>query len=189
MQGKVCPVWVGYILASPIRRLLQNPKRILGPYIKEGMNVLDIGSAMGFFSLPLARMVGTKGKVICVDLQEKMLASLNKRARKASMSERIETRMSGEKSLGLTGLENKIDFALASAVVHEVPDAGSFFSEVHNALKPHGQLLIIEPRGHVSQVDFDITVNIAQKIGFEAVSNPSIKRSFTVLFKKILKNN
>jgi len=40
----VCPVWVGYLLASPLRKLLQNPDKILAPYVKPGMTVLDVGA-------------------------------------------------------------------------------------------------------------------------------------------------
>ena len=43
MAEKVCPIWVGYLLASPVRRLFQNPDKILGPYIEDGITVLDIG--------------------------------------------------------------------------------------------------------------------------------------------------
>ena len=80
MAEHVCPVWVGYLLASPLRKIFQNPDKILSAYVKEGMKVLDIGCAMGFFSLPMARMVGSGGKVICVDIQPNMLSSLKKRA-------------------------------------------------------------------------------------------------------------
>ena len=66
-EEHVCPVWVGYLLASPVRKLIQNPKKLLSPYVEEGMTVLDAGCAMGFFSLPMARMVGPNGKVICGD--------------------------------------------------------------------------------------------------------------------------
>ena len=67
MAERVCPVWVGYFLTSPIRKLFQNPQKILSPYVENGMKVLDIGC--GFFSLPLAQMVGSKGKAISVDVQ------------------------------------------------------------------------------------------------------------------------
>jgi 2-polyprenyl-3-methyl-5-hydroxy-6-metoxy-1,4-benzoquinol methylase len=76
MAKHVCPVWVGYLLSSPIRKLFQDPDKILGPYIKEGMTVLDFGCAMGFFSLPAARMVGSNGKVICIDIQKGMIEKL-----------------------------------------------------------------------------------------------------------------
>ena len=69
MPEKVCPVWIGHLLASPLRRLVQNPKKILEPYVRNGITVLDFGCAMGFFSLPLVHMVGSNGKVIIAKLR------------------------------------------------------------------------------------------------------------------------
>ena len=180
----VCPVWIGYLLASPTRKLFQNPRKILEPYVNEAMTVADIGCAMGFFSLPLARMVGPNGKVICVDVQEKMIRSLEKRAQKAGLSGRIETRICNDGSLGLDNFEEKIDFALASAVVHEVLDAAGFFSEIHKAMKPAGRLLVAEPKGHVSENDFERTISIAKHNGFVESGRPQIKRSRAVLLQK-----
>ena len=183
MAEKVCPVWVGYLLASPARRLFQNPGKILGPHVTEGMKVLDIGCAMGFFSLPLAEMVGGDGKVICVDIQEKMVQSLEKRARKAGLSDRIETRVCHADSLGLGGLREEIDFALAAAVVHEVPDARSFFREIYETIKPSGKLLVAEPKGRVSK-DFEMTISVAEQNGFAVIGSPKMGRSRVVLLEK-----
>jgi len=55
-----------------MRRLFQDPETILSPYIKSGMKVLEVGPGMGFFSLPMARLIGETGRIYCVDLQEKM---------------------------------------------------------------------------------------------------------------------
>jgi 2-polyprenyl-3-methyl-5-hydroxy-6-metoxy-1,4-benzoquinol methylase len=184
MAEHVCPVWVGYLLTSPVRKLFQNPGKILGPYVNEGMLVLDIGCAMGFFSLPLARMVGSGGKVICVDIQQRMIRSLEKRARKAGLSGRIETRVCNGGSLGLDNIEERIDFALAFAVVHEVLDPAGFFSEISGAMKPAGRLLVAEPRGRVSEKDFDRTVSVAEQNRFIVTDRPQIKRSRAVLLQK-----
>ncbi len=184
MGERVCPVWVGYLLASPIRKLFQDPEKVLGPHVEEGMKVLDIGCAMGFFSLPLARMVGSHGKVICVDVQEKMIESLKKRSEKAGLSSRIEKRICDHNSLGLDDLKEEIDFAFASAVVHEVPDAPDLFSEIYDALKPAGKFLVIEPKGHVSEKDFGITVSLAEQNGFKVINSPRIARSRVVLLEK-----
>ena len=148
------------------------------------MKVLDIGCAMGFFSLPLAKMVGSGGKVICVDVQEKMIKSLEKRARKAGLTDRIETRICRDSSLGLGDLKEEIDFALAFAVVHEVPDIGAFFSQICETIKPAGRLLIAEPGGHVSENDFKITVSVAEQNGFQAVDSSQISLSRVVLLEK-----
>ena len=185
MAQRVCPVWIGYFLISPIRRMIHNPKAILGPYAREGMTVLDFGSAMGYFSVPLARMVGPSGKVICVDMQEGMLKRLERRASEAGMASRMEIRLCQQTSLALGEYAGKIDFVLAFAVVHEVPDHPRLFRELAALLKPLGSLLVAEPKGHVSEDDFVRTVSVAEQQGFRVVGRPRILRSRAVLLKKV----
>lgn len=184
MGNHVCPVWVGYLLVSPLRKLLHNPTRILGSYISEGMKALDIGAAMGFFSIPLARMVGASGKVICVDVQPTMIAKLKKRAQKAGVAERIETRVCAPDSLDLKDLAGQIDFALAFAIVHEVPDASRFFFEVHECLQEERMLLLAEPTGRVTQKAFAASVLAAEQSGLAIVNHPRIRGTYAVLFRK-----
>jgi len=184
MAEHVCPVWVGYLLASPLRKLLQNPRKILGPHVRKNMSVLDVGCAMGFFSLPLARLVGPGGTVICVDFQEKMLTSLRKRAEKAGLDERIETRLCRRDSLDLDDLSGRIDFALAFAVVHEVPDPARLFSEIHEAMKPTAGVLVAEPKGQVSAEEFETSISIAEQNGFERIERPRIRRGNAILLAK-----
>jgi ubiquinone/menaquinone biosynthesis C-methylase UbiE len=184
LEEKVCPFWVGYLLASPFRRLLQDPEKILGPYVKPGMTALDVGCAMGFFSLPLARMVGERGKVICVDVQEKMLRSLRKRAIKGGVGDRIEPRLCLGHSLGLEEFENQIDFALVFAVIHEVPEPRRFFGEIWKSMKSSSKCLAAEPKWHVSAEEFEATLSIAQEEGFHVVDRPRIFRSHSVLLAK-----
>ena len=184
VSPRVCPAWIGYFLAHPIRKLVQHPRPILLPYVKEGMTVLDIGCGMGFFGIPLAQMVGASGKVICVDMQEKMLKGLEKRAQKAGVSTRIETRLCFQHTMGLKDLAEKIDFALAFAVVHEVPDPPRFLAELSATIIPSGTVLLAEPKGHVSEEDFAITVSMAQQQGFTLMENPQIFRSRSVLLRK-----
>jgi SAM-dependent methyltransferase len=87
MSTHTCPWWLGCLLVTPLRRLKENPARILAPYLRPGMIVLEPGPAMGFFTLELARLVGPGGRVVAVDLQEKMLAALRRRAQKAGLAE------------------------------------------------------------------------------------------------------
>ena len=184
MPAKVCPACLGHFLANPIRKLIHPPKTILAPYVKEGMTVLDIGCGMGFFTIPLAQMVGTNGRVIGVDFQEKMLQGLKKRAQKRGVSTRIETRLCSQHTLGLQDLAEKIDFALAFAVVHEVPDPSKFFVELWATIKPCGSVLLAEPNGHVSKDEFTTTISIVQQHGFAIVEAPKIFRSRSVILRK-----
>ena len=73
MAHRVCPWWLGYLLASPLRRLMQDPVKVVAPYVREGMTVLEPGPGMGFFTLELARLVGPSGRVVAVDIQPRML--------------------------------------------------------------------------------------------------------------------
>lgn len=184
MAERVCPWWVGYLLASPVRRWFEKPEEVLGPHLGSGATAMDVGCAMGFFSLPLAEIVGPGGRVICVDMQERMIRSLRKRAVRAGVSDRIETRSCSAKSLGIADLEGAVDFALAYAVVHEVTDAARFLAEIAQALAPRGRLLVAEPRGHVSEEAFEITRAAAQSAGLSLVDRPAIKRSRTALLEK-----
>ncbi len=181
MADHVCPWWMGYILASPLRKLSQNPEKILGPYVKEGMTVLDVGAGMGFFSIPMARLVGESGRVIAVDMQDRMLKGLESRARKAGLSQRIQLHLCRSDSLDLTDMA---DFCLAFGVVHELPNATSFLAEVRAVLKPGGKLLLAEPRFHVSEKDFQDSVKLAFEAGFTVAETPVIRWSRAVVLQR-----
>jgi ubiquinone/menaquinone biosynthesis C-methylase UbiE len=163
---RVCPPWIGYFLLNPLRKLVENPDNMFGPFVRDGMTVLEPGCAMGFFTLPLARMVGPAGRVIALEIQDKMLAVLGRRAEKAGLRERIELRRIGADGYSLDDLSGQVDFAAAIHVVHEVPDKAMFFTEIWKALRPGGRLLVIEPRGHVSRGQFEETAAIAVEAGF-----------------------
>lgn len=177
MAHKVCPWWAGYLLASPIRRLTQNPEELLRPYVWSGMTVLEPGPGMGFFTLPLAEMIGESGRVIAVDIQPRMLSSLRRRAAKAGLSKRIETRQALSDSLGVADLGGAVDLVLAFAVVHEMPSAERFFSEVAAALKPGGRVLFVEPAGHVTQERFAEELAAARSCGLVEVDRLQIRCS------------
>lgn len=167
MADRVCPPWVGYLLLNPLRKLLENPDKLLGQFVRQGMTVLEPGCGMGYFTLPLARMVGAGGRVVAVEIQPKMLSVLSRRAQKAGLSERIELREGKTDSLCVEDLSAQVDFATALHMVHEVPDQVSFFTEVWNALKSGGKLFVVEPKHHVTQEEIEQSVAVAEKTGFE----------------------
>lgn len=186
MAEHVCPWWLGYFLVGPIRRWVgEDPVNLLQPYVRAGMTVLEPGPGMGFFTLPLARLVGSNGRVIAVDIQPQMLRGLQRRAEKQQLANRIETRLAAPDRLGLENLRDAVDFALIFAVVHEVPSAGSFFREIAAALKPGGTVLFAEPAGHVKVAKFEEELGAAGAAGLQIVSRPVIRRSIAAVLKKI----
>lgn len=164
-SNHVCPWWLGYTFILPIRKYQHNPQKILSSHVKEGMTVMDYGCAMGYFSIPLAQMTGTEGKVYCVDIQDKMLEKLQKRAAKYGVSSIISTLQVGE-SYNTADLHEKLDFALLFAVVHEVPNKTDLFVDMFAMLKPGGKVLFAEPMGHVKPADFEKSLQLAKNAGF-----------------------
>jgi len=148
------------------------------------MTVLEIGPGMGFFSLPLAKSVGPQGRVICVDIQEKMLQRLRARARKVGVLERVTTVCASGNSLDIGAYEGKADFTLAFAVVHEVPDQDALFRQMYGAMKTGALLLVAEPKGHVTPEQFQKTLDIAQHAGFSVERRLDISKSISALLKK-----
>lgn len=185
MAHHVCPWWLGYFLISPLRRWQCDPAKVLSPYVREGMTVLEPGPGMGFFTLELARLVGPSGRVVAVDVQPKMLAALKRRAAKAGLADRVDARLAAPDSMGVKDLKGKADFALAFAVVHEIQAAELFFTEVAETLKPGALLLFSEPAGHVKVALFERELEAASHAGLEVTDRPSIRRSQTVLLKKL----
>jgi SAM-dependent methyltransferase len=177
----VCPWWIGYLLVSPLRKLVQDPAAILAPHVREGMTVLEPGPGMGFFTLEAARRVGPSGRVVAVELQPRMLAGLRRRAARAGLAGRIEAREAGPETLGVGDLAGKVDLVLAFALVHELPDAGRFFSEVRATLAPGGKVLVAEPAGHVKAAEFEESLAAAARAGLRREPGPKVWRSHTAV--------
>jgi len=139
----ICSWKHAFALDNPIRRIIHNPQKILGGHIKPGQTVLDIGWGPGTFSIAMAKMVGELGKVIAVDVQEEMLQIVREKAAQRGLEPIIVTYKSGPERIGIS---EKVDFALAFYMVHEVPNAEAFMKEIAFVLKPKGKLLIVEPK-------------------------------------------
>jgi ubiquinone/menaquinone biosynthesis C-methylase UbiE len=175
----VCPWWFCFTFDNFLRKLIHNSKEILRPYVVEGNAVLDIGPGMGYFSIPLASIVGETGKVIVADIQPEMLKALQKRAKKAGVEKRITTHLCKVDSLGL---DRQFDFVLAFWMVHEVPNQLVFFKEIRSLLKPSGKFLLSEPILHVNQAMFEKTVKTAESVGLVLKEKPKISLSRSALF-------
>ena len=175
----VCPWWFCFTFDNFLRKLIHNSKEILRPYVVEGNAVLDIGPGMGYFSIPLASIVGETGKVIVADIQPEMLKALQKRAKKAGVEKRVTTHLCKVDSLGL---DRQFDFVLAFWMVHEVPNQLVFFKEIRSLLKPSGKFLLSEPILHVNQAMFEKTVKTAESAGLVLKEKPKISLSRSALF-------
>jgi ubiquinone/menaquinone biosynthesis C-methylase UbiE len=122
----------------PARLLLKQMK------IKEGDTVLDFGAGIGYFSIPALDSVGDTGTVIAIDLSDRMLEELRRRAGK-----RTNLMMYHANDLGtLTA-----DVILLITVLHEVEHPQKFLESCFTHLRPGGRIFVIDwqkketPRG------------------------------------------
>jgi len=177
----VCPWWLAYTFDNPLRRLIHNPEKMLNKFIKEGDTVVDIGCGMGYFSIGMAKMVGVKGRVISVDLQEKMLERVRRRAQEKDLVSRITLHKCSSDKLGVN---EQADFALGFWMVHEVRNKDAFFNEIAIFLKPGAYFLLVEPKIHVTEPYFRKIAEIATKAGLKSHSEEKVGLSRAILFVK-----
>jgi len=109
-------------------------------------------------------------------MQDQMIKSFERRALRAGLCERMENRVYRQDSLGIDDISGNVDFALASVVLHEVPDPPALFRQVLGALKPAGKFVVVEPKRHVSTSGFQTMVFPAGQKGFTVVN---VSRSFS----------
>jgi ubiquinone/menaquinone biosynthesis C-methylase UbiE len=179
MDFKVCPWWLSFTLNNRFRKIMHDPAKILSGYISEGHTAVDLGCGSGFFTLSMARLAGKTGRVIAVDLQQKMLDMLRKNAERAGLSERITYHRCGADNIGL---KDKADFIMAFYVVHETPDEKAFLSEVKGMMKPGAKFLMAEPKFHISAARFGKTVDTARRLGMKPAGDVIISMSRAAIF-------
>ena len=179
MDDHVCPWWLCYTFDNPLRRLIHNPEKMLREWITPGQTVIDVGCGMGYFSLPMARLVGDTGRVIAVDLQAQMLDRVQQRAERAGLQARIQPHRCQPDTLALS---EPADFILTFWMVHEVPNQAAFLREIRTLLKPTAHYLLVEPKLHVAAADFQQTVETAQAAGLRPMAQPKVGISRAVLF-------
>jgi ubiquinone/menaquinone biosynthesis C-methylase UbiE len=182
----VCPWWLAYTFDNPLRRLLQDPERILAGMVRTGETALDVGCGMGYFSLALARIVGEDGLVIAADLQPQMLERVRRRAAMTGLQNRIRLHRCEPTRIGLG---EQVDFALAFWMVHEIPDVQRFLAELRGVLRPEARFLLVEPKFHVSGTDFRRTLQIAHQEGLRLLGEPRVPLSRAALLGPGLRNS
>ncbi|MHB8798152.1 MAG: class I SAM-dependent methyltransferase [Thermoanaerobaculia bacterium] len=183
-RGHVCPAWAGPLLCCPLRRFLGSPEKLLSPHVSPGMTVLEPGPGMGWFTLPLARLVSPAGHVVARDVQPAMVAGLKKRAKRAGLLDRIDAAACAADDLGIAEWRGRIDAAFLIHVLHEAPDHGRFLGQLHAALRPGGRLLLLEPKGHVPDAALREEIAEAVRVGFHVIAEVGPRRDHGVLLEK-----
>jgi ubiquinone/menaquinone biosynthesis C-methylase UbiE len=174
-----CPPWFCFTFDNRFRRLFHDAARLFSAYVREGTTVLDVGAGKGYFSVPLARMVGEKGRVIAADIEPKMLEAIERRAGKAGVAGRVSTLRVHPDMLEYPGA----DFVLFFWSLHEMSGQEAILGAVRGALRPDGRVYIAEPRLHVGEPAFENLVRRAERAGFAVDSRPPVALSRAVVLR------
>lgn len=111
--------------------------------LKPGMAVADIGAGSGVITLMMADRVGPKGKVFAVDIQDEMLALLDKKLKQLKVTN-VELVLGGDKSPKLK--PESVDLALMVDVYHEFEFPYEMMAELTKAMRPGGRIVFVEYR-------------------------------------------
>jgi ubiquinone/menaquinone biosynthesis C-methylase UbiE len=121
-------------------------KRIAGFGIREGMSVVDYGCGPGRYTTRFAKLVGDKGKVYAVDVQELAIESIKREMRSQGLENIIPVIASGYE----TGIpDHTADMVFALDMFFGVKDPVALLEEIHRILRHDGVLILDD--GHQSR--------------------------------------
>ncbi len=131
-----------FMYEGPGRDDWQSPEEVVAALgLEPGDQVADLGSGGGYFTFPMAEVVGKTGQVYAVDVDESLLAYIAKQSKKRGLSQ-IETVLAPKDGLGLP--DASVDLIFLSNVFHHLPDPANYFRRARPILRPGGRVAVID---------------------------------------------
>ena len=118
---------------------------------------------------------------MALDIQQKMLDGVMRRAKKMGLEKRIKPHLATESDLNL---QVEARFILAFYMVHEIPDPDRFLDQVAENLSANGRFMMVEPPFHVSSKDFRRSIVLAEASGLDLEDRYGIPFGRTAVFRK-----
>tara|TARA_B110000238_G_scaffold6069_1_gene6053 strand:+ start:17 stop:745 length:729 start_codon:yes stop_codon:yes gene_type:complete len=148
-----------------VSKLIQNMR------IKSDDIIADIGAGSGYHAFRIAPLA-KNGLVYAVDIQTEMLMTIEKN-KEFSKIKNIETILGTEKSVQLP--KNSVDKILMVDVYHEFSFPVEMITSIKNALKPNGQLFLIEYRGEDPLVPIKTIHKMTEKQALKEMESAGFK--------------
>ncbi len=142
--------------------------------VKPGQTVCDMGCGNGFYAVPLAKLVGEKGKVLAVDIQAEMLDMLKERSR-AEGIKNIEPVLGTLIDPKLPAAS--VDLMLLVDVYHEFSHPEHMLRAIRRSLKPTGRVALVEFRGE----DPDVPIKPLHKMTKEQILKEFLPNGFKLV--------
>lgn len=121
-----------------IRFFFEPPNKLIAPYVKRGMVVVDLACARGYFTFPLADLVGTEGKIYAIDLGEDCIQRIQAKAKKKGY-ENIDAISTSAADLGAIP-DKSVDFVFANGLLCSMEnDRPNAVEEIKRVLNPNGK--------------------------------------------------
>ena len=137
-------------LDDPARLLWLPPDEVIAMLrVQPGDLVADIGAGTGYFTLPLAHALGSKGKVWAVDAQTEMLSLLKEKLDLAGVSNVEPVCAEGDRT---EIPDAACTLVFLANVWHEFEDRDAVLREAQRILSPGGRVAILDWRTDVEPV-------------------------------------
>ncbi len=115
--------------------------------LAEGMKVGDFGAGSGHYAFAAAKIVGEKGRVYAVDVQEDVLTRLKAEAHHLRLKN-VETIWGDLEKLGGTALkEQSLDAVILSNTLFQIERKKEMIDEIRRVLRSGGKLLVVDWAG------------------------------------------
>jgi putative heme-binding domain-containing protein len=140
--------------------------------IPQGARVAELGAGTGFFTWRLAQQVGPRGKVMAVDIQQKML-DLAADTVKAHDLTNVQYVLGGDNDPKLP--DRSLDMVFIGHSYHEFAEPEVIMAAVKRSLKPDGRLVVVEyakenpeaPASSLHKMSFDEMRGEIEPMGFD----------------------
>jgi len=131
----------GLLMGSRVRKWLMNPAKTIGiAEVQPGQTILEVGCGTGFFTIPLASIVGDHGRIIAMDASSGFLKELGRKVHDSALKNVLIV----QKDALNTGLENEsIDKVLLFGVIpFPLLPLDKLLPEMHRVLMPGGTMSV-----------------------------------------------
>lgn len=123
---------------NALRRLFQPPERLVAKHLSPGSAAADLGCGPGFFTLPMAKIVGEEGVVHAVDFDPKAIERIQRKASRRSYGGSILPRTASASEIDFIE-SGSIDFVLAEGLLCCMTDHAGAVRQIRRILKPKGR--------------------------------------------------